>query len=68
MSGGELKLQLRAAVAGYALRIWNVDCSENHAMNSPAIHLWLKNTQTLYGVENLMLTPGFNHSENGYES
>lgn len=68
MSGGELKLQLRAAVAGYALRIWNVDCSENHAMNSPAIHLWLKNTQTLCGVENLMLTPGFNHSENGYES
>lgn len=68
MSGGELKLQLRAAVAGYALRIWNVDCSENHAMNSPAIHLWLKNMQTLYGVENLMLTPGFNHSENGNES
>ena len=37
----------------------NVDCSKNHTLNGPEHHLWLENTQTLYGVENLTLAPGF---------
>lgn len=58
-AGYMLKVQTRAAVAGYVLRRWNVDCSETHDLDSPEIHLWLKNRQTLYGVENLAIAPGF---------
>ena len=59
MQNGMLKIQVRAAVAGYILRKWNVDCTEQHSLNSPEVHLWLKNTPTLYGVENLAIAPGF---------
>lgn len=54
-----LTIQVRAAVAGYVLRRWNVDCSENHTLDRPEVHLWLKNRQTLYGVENLSIAPGY---------
>ncbi|WP_250657078.1 helix-turn-helix transcriptional regulator [Alkalimarinus coralli] len=59
MTGGVLNIQVRAAVAGYVLRKWNVDCTEDHSLNSPETHLWLKNTQTLYGVSNLEIAPGY---------
>jgi len=59
MQNGVLKVQVRAAVAGYVLRRWNIDCSENHELNGAEYHLWLKNHQTLYGVENLIIAPGF---------
>lgn len=59
METGMLTVQLRAAVAGYALRHWNVDCSRGHTLSGPEFHLWLKNTQTLYGVENLAIAPGY---------
>ena len=59
MEFGLINVQVRAAVAGYVLRRWNVDCSEQHTLNSPEIHLWLKNTQTLYGVDNLTIAPGY---------
>ena len=59
MTNGVLKIQVRAAVTGYVLRKWNVDCSENHKLNGQEHHLWLENTPTLYGVENLTLAPGF---------
>lgn len=59
MQKGILKVQVRAAVAGYVLRRWNIDCSENHELNGAEYHLWLKNHQTLYGVENLLIAPGF---------
>lgn len=55
-----LILQVRAAVAGYVLRRWNVDCSKKHNLDGPENHLWLKNQQTLYGVDNLAIAPGFN--------
>ena len=54
-----LDVEVRAAVAGYLLRKWNVDCTKDHHLNGPEYHLWLKNTQTLYGVENLAIAPGF---------
>ena len=63
MQGGRLKVQVRAAVAGYVLRRWNVDCSANHWLKGPEYHLWLSNQQTLYGVENLALAPGYTPSE-----
>lgn len=65
MEGGVLNVNLRAAVAGYVLRIWNVDCSKNHSLNREEIHLWLRNSAALYGVENIFLAPGY---ENDYQN
>ncbi|OUS03065.1 WYL domain-containing protein [Gammaproteobacteria bacterium 42_54_T18] len=56
---GMLRVQVRAAGAGYVLRKWNVDCSKEHNLEGPEYHLWLKNTPTLYGVDNLSLAPGY---------
>jgi hypothetical protein len=60
MENGMLKAHVRAAMAGYVLRYWNVDCSSDHSLNSPEYQLCLKNTVTLYGVENLAIAPGYN--------
>lgn len=54
-----MNVNVRAAVAGYVLRRWNVDCSEDHSLKGPEYHLWLKNWQALYGVENLVIAPGY---------
>jgi hypothetical protein len=54
-----LNVNVRAAVAGYVLRIWNVDCSKNHNLDREEIHLWLRNSAALYGVENIFLAPGY---------
>lgn len=59
MRSGLLSAQVRAAVAGYVLRRWNVDCTADHSLNGPEFHLWLSNLPTLYGVENLAIAPGF---------
>lgn len=59
MENGVLDVNVRAAVAGYVLRRWNVDCSEDHSLEGPEYHLWLKNWQALYGVENLVIAPGY---------
>jgi hypothetical protein len=59
MNEGMLKVEVRAAVAGYVLRHWNVDCSEIHSLDGPEIHLWLNNPQTLYGVDSATLAPGY---------
>lgn len=59
MKNGCLALNVRAAVAGYLLRRWNVDCTAKGTLEGPEYHLWLKNRQALYGVKNLMLAPGF---------
>lgn len=59
MTNGEFKLEVRAAVAGYILRRWNVDCSKDHSLIGDEYHLWLKNRLTLYGVDGLTIAPGF---------
>lgn len=59
MTNGMLKIFVRAAVAGYVLRHWNIDCSPEHELQGAEFHLWLKNTPTLYGVENLAIAPGY---------
>ncbi len=68
MTDNMLKVQVRAAVVGYLLRKWNVDCSENHSLQGPEYHLWLQNTPTLYGVENLHLASGYNNTGKNNES
>lgn len=64
-----LKVNVRAAVAGYVLRRWNVDCSETHELVGAEYHLWLHNRQTLYGVENLVIAPGYDgNAQDGLSS
>lgn len=63
MVDGVLHVNVRAAVAGYVLRRWNVDCSEDHCLKGSEYHLWLKNRPALYGVENLILAPGYLKNE-----
>jgi len=62
MDGGALKVRTRAAMAGYLLRRWNVDCTEDHSLKGDEYQLWLRNHQALYGVANLALVPGCSES------
>lgn len=63
MKDGQLKVLVRAALAGYLMRRWNVDCTENHCLRGSEFHLWLRNRQALYGVANLLLAPGYQQTE-----
>jgi hypothetical protein len=58
MEDGVLKVRSRAALAGYVLRRWSIDSSEDHHLDTKSHHLWLRNTETLYGVESADLAPG----------
>ncbi|NMP15867.1 WYL domain-containing protein [Thalassotalea sp. Y01] len=59
MEKGMLEVNVRAAMAGYLLRRWNVDCSESGSLSGPEYQLYLQNNQTLYGAENLAIAPGY---------
>lgn len=59
MDGGVLNLNIRAALAGYLLRRWNVDCTADAELVGGEYQLWLKNRQTLFGAENLTIAPGY---------
>lgn len=63
MANGVLRMRVRAAMAGYLMRRWNVDCTENHSLKGAEFHLWLRNRQALYGVTNLVLAPGYESAE-----
>jgi hypothetical protein len=58
MEEGVLRLRSRAALAGYMLRRWSIDCSPDHSLDPASHHLWLRNPQTLYGVESAVFAPG----------
>lgn len=58
MDEGMLRIKARAAMAGYVLRRWSIDSTPDHRLDSMSHHLWLRNTQTLYGVESAELAPG----------
>ncbi|HEB93387.1 MAG TPA: WYL domain-containing protein [Gammaproteobacteria bacterium] len=60
MEDGVRKQNVRASQAGYVLRRWNVDCTEDHSLQGAEYQLWLRNRAALYGVENLVLVPGYN--------
>ena len=47
MTDGHLLLDVRAALATYLLRIWNVDCTEDHSIQDPQYYLALNNTEIL---------------------
>lgn len=59
MDGGQLQITVRAALVGYILRRWNVDCTEEGTLTGGEFQLWLRNRQTLYGAENLAIAPGY---------
>lgn len=59
MQDGVLGMNLRAAVAGYILRKWSVDCSPDHRLKEEQYRLWLSDPLALYGVENAKLAPGY---------
>jgi hypothetical protein len=63
MENGVLRMRVRAAMAGYLMRRWNVDCTEDHSLKGAEFHLWLRNRQALYGVTNLVLAPGYQSQE-----
>ena len=60
MVDGELTLEVRAALVGYLLNQWKVDCSKEYSLNSDEYQLALKANEAIYGVENLILAPGYN--------
>lgn len=59
MKRGELRITVRAALAGYVLQQWNVDCSPERRLD-PAIHrLCLKDPESVRGVKSAEIAPGF---------
>ncbi|WP_394225961.1 WYL domain-containing transcriptional regulator [Pseudoalteromonas spongiae] len=59
MIDGIMTVQTRAALTGYLLRRWNVDCSDNAELTSSEYQLYLNNKQLISGAGNLTLAPGF---------
>ena len=64
MTDGSIRMRVRAAVAGYMLLRWSVDCSPDHRLKEEQYRLWLSDPLALYGVENAKLAPGY-HAPNG---
>ena len=68
MTDGSIRIRVRAAVAGYMLLRWSVDCSPDHSLLGPEYRLWLRDPLALYGVKNALLAPGYKPpAENGNE-
>lgn len=59
MMDGVLRIRARAALAGYVLRRWSVDCSEGHSLRGPEYCLWLRNRTVLEGVDSAFIAPGY---------
>lgn len=58
MKNGQIQVKCRAAIAGYMLRHWGVDCSAANTLNPEEYRLALHNTDSLTGVESADLAPG----------
>ena len=64
MVGCSIRMRVRAAVAGYMLLRWSVDCSPDHHLKEEQYRLWLSDPLALYGVENAKLAPGYQAPSN----
>lgn len=64
MTDSSIRMRVRAAVAGYMLRRWSVDCSPDHRLKEEHYRLWLSDPLALYGVENAKLAPGYQAPSN----
>ncbi|RTR32094.1 WYL domain-containing protein [Shewanella atlantica] len=58
MQDNKLEVVTRAALAGYLLRQWSVDCSAKHQISSGVCQLALSNLDILSQVEHLTIVPG----------
>lgn len=59
MVDGSMTIKTRAALTGYLLRRWNVDCSNNAELKGSEYQLYLNNKHLISGAGNLTLAPGF---------
>lgn len=59
MQNGQLDLTIRAALVGYLLRQWQVDCSKGYKITGQGCQLALANLEVLQEVENTSLAPGY---------
>lgn len=59
MQQGSVLIEVRAALVGYLLSQWNVDCSTEHLLAGGDYQLALANPEALYGIENLTLLPAY---------
>ena len=59
MTHGSVIENVPAAIAGYVLQQWKVDCSPDHSLDCRQYRLWLKDSMVLYGVSNAVLAPGY---------
>lgn len=61
IKNGVLKHKARAAMAGYILRLWNVDCSQNKPKeNANEYQLWLKNAKEIASKADINIAPNVN--------
>jgi len=59
MTDGPIKVDVKAAEAGYWLQLWNVDCSPNRCLKGKNYLYQLVNYSILQESENAFLAPGF---------
>ena len=59
MRDGRLQVKLRAAIAGYVLRQWQVDCSADARLRGKEFRLRLADPAQLHGFSNATLAPGY---------
>jgi hypothetical protein len=62
-----LVLAVRAAMAGYLLRRWNVDCTKHASLRTGEYQLWLRNQESLLNTDNLAIAPGYIGEQIAYE-
>lgn len=68
MKNRMLAINVRAAMAGYLLRRWNVDCTINGSLEGKEYHLWLQNSLQLSDINTLAIAPGFSEKGKGIQS
>ena len=63
MNNSVLNVRVRAAVAGYVLQLWNVDCSQDQCLDPTIYRLCLKDPLQVYGVKSAEIAPGQQRSK-----
>ena len=58
----KLKVSIRSSLAGYFLRVWNVDCSSHATLPHKTYHLYFENRKEFEENSNIkLLAPGFDN-------
>lgn len=65
MTNGKMSVEVRAAMAGYLLRRWNVDCTKDASLRGQEYQLLLTNLEGLEQVPNMSIAPGFDMKKDG---